>query len=97
MCLLAGEVPQMTVQKAFTGCSKMLDAKQVRNNIQLGLYCMGFLSIWILIHGFHVAFLHPGGAVELYFLVLVELYTVSSDLKNLANNPTLYSKIWPQI
>ena len=40
------------------------------------------------IHGFPVAFLRPGGTVQLYFSVPAELYTVFSDLNNLGKNPS---------
>ena len=58
-----------------------------------------------VIHGFSLAFLRSGGTVKLYFFVPVELYTVLSDLKNLAKNPGQESgqksgqnlaKIWPK-
>ena len=39
-----------------------------------------------LIYGFSIAFLRSGGTVELHCSVPVEVYTVCSDLKNLAQN-----------
>ena len=41
-----------------------------------------------LIHGFPAVFLRPGGPVKLYFSVPVELYTVFSDPRNPAKNPS---------
>ena len=46
-----------------------------------GVFNMGFL-----VHGFPIAFLRPGGTVELYSSAPVELHTVFFHVKNLAKN-----------